>query len=1169
MTIRTNGKHHNRRSLGAQIASLAVAVSLACGTALAVDVPQLPLQSGLGVPPNIMLVVDNSGSMDSEILFPNNDGALWWNTSVSDVGAQSFYGAGRNGTVGFNYNAAGGANATWQKYNYLFPNGGGLGNRIYTDDNDDHFAVPPLPEFAFARSSDYNAQYYNPAINYEPWPSRGTTVFADANATAVKSDPVSGTGTFNLTADLFSTTANWLFRVQSGMRSSAATNVRAVVESSVAFSYFPATYYQKNTTASVTLGGVTYQCGTPDPLAYQAYATNPTLAVLPAGVDAIAPDGGCLTRYEVKSGVTFPSGRNFADEQQNFANWFQYHRKRHLALRAGMGSAFADLGGVRAGGFPINNRTAVTMWNIDTQRANLFDWVYGIGGNGGGTPNREAAKFALDQFNTNTGVIQLACQQNFTLQFTDGFGSPSTIAGIANEDGGKGVPYADAFSSTLADIAMKAYTGPLRAADFALQKVPVPALCLTANPPAWIDCNRDLHANHYGITLGAQGEIFGVTHNDVRDAYTATPAWQNPVAVRSPVQVDDLYHAAVNGRGEMLNARSTDELASVLKTALQGIQSQVQGSQSSVAVNSTRLDSGSTVYQARYSSVNWSGELLALEVKADGTIGDLRWNAALVAPLGGASANAGSRRIYTRNGSVGVEFQWANLTAGQQTALGSAAVLDYLRGVRTGETQFGGTLRNRSSALGDFVHSSPYFVKDNNTIFLGSNGGMLHAFDAATGAEQFAFVPDGVDFAALRSYSQVGYSHRFSVDGDVAVSTRLQTPGKNILVGALGRGGNGLYALDVTNPGAFSATDVKWRFTDADMGQVLGKPVIARMNDGTMAVIVGNGVNSTSERSLMYVINLETGALIKKFDTGQGSALASNGMFTPRGWDTDVNGTVDYIYGGDLLGNVWKLDVTDKSISKWDFSFTAAGKPAPLFVARDGSGNRQPITGALSVGLDPATYNRWIFVGTGRYLSTTDISSKSVQSWYGFLDENAVVVGRSVLTQRSIVVSTIASGRVVRGFSQAVDGDMVGKKGWYMDLVPPSPALPEGERMVGDSFLIGRILIGSSIVPSDQVCEVGGRGYINAIDAFTGAALTTPFFDINGNGSFGDDDKVALPSGGTVPVGSIDLGIAMPTTPAVIERILLAGGSTGQTGVIGINNPVVSGRISWREIVRD
>jgi type IV pilus assembly protein PilY1 len=133
---------------------------------------------------------------------------------------------------------------------------------------------------------------------------------------------------------------------------------------------------------------------------------------------------------------------------------------------------------------------------------------------------------------------------------------------------------------------------------------------------------------------------------------------------------------------------------------------------------------------------------------------------------------------------------------------------------------------------------------------VGANDGMLHAFDAKTGEEQFAYIPSSV-LPRLKALASPGFdtSHQYFVDGDVSVTSQSQTPGKNVLVAALGRGGKGLFALDVTSPGSFKGQDVLWEQlsdADADLGYMLGRPMVAKMQNGGWAVIVGNGYNSAA-----------------------------------------------------------------------------------------------------------------------------------------------------------------------------------------------------------------------------------------------------------------------------------------------------------------------------------
>ncbi len=283
------------------------------------------------------------------------------------------------------------------------------------------------------------------------------------------------------------------------------------------------------------------------------------------------------------------------------------------------------------------------------------------------------------------------------------------------------------------------------------------------------------------------------------------------------------------------------------------------------------------------------------------------------------------RKIFTWKDATtkGIEFTWANLLTAQKTTLGNDSnVLNYLRGDQSKEIQNAGTFRTRKKLLGDIVHSSPYYVKDTNTVYVGGNDGMLHAFSASTGVELFGYIP-GLVFNKVANLSSPSYTHTFFVDGDIAVSSLAQTPGKNTLVASTGRGAKGLFALDVTTPASFAASGVKWEYdgaTDNDFGYVLGRPQIATLeNYSDPVVVVGNGHNSANGHAVLYIFNLETGAIIKKIDTKIGG---DNGMSTPALWDSDGNGKINAVYAGDLKGNVWRFDVSGASSTAWDSKFS-------------------------------------------------------------------------------------------------------------------------------------------------------------------------------------------------------------------------------------------------------
>lgn len=631
------------------------------------------------------------------------------------------------------------------------------------------------------------------------------------------------------------------------------------------------------------------------------------------------------------------------------------------------------------------------------------------------------------------------------------------------------------------------------------------------------------------------------------------------------------------------------KLREALKRAFDNIVEK-SGSGGNIIANSTVLSTDALVYQATFNSTRWSGDLAAYPVSTTGVGANPVWNAAAGIPAPTA------RKIYyysdTNGTNKGKTFTWGSLSNTEKALFNDKEDLfNYVRGVRTLEFQNGGSLRDRAFAtvLGDISHSSPVFVKDTNTVYVGANDGMLHAFDSKTGAELFAHIPSSV-MPRLKNLADPNFNvaHEYYVDGDIAVSSKSPSLSSNILVGALGRGGKGLFALDVSTPSSFGATDIKWeRFEgtknpenilDNDIGFMLGRPVIARMNGGTWAVIVGNGYNSVNGRAVLYVFNLATGALIRKFDTLAGS---DNGMASPGVFDSNNDGLVDVIYSGDLKGNVWKFDVSSTTPAAWSI----ANGTLPIFVAKDSSGKVQPITAPISVAINTVSTDinytkRFVFFGTGSYFQSADPTNTDSQTWYSVIDDSPILPSapvRSELAQRTISTSAVLGGSPVRVIEAATAGDMATKKGCFIDL----PA--SGERMVTASRLFSlaeNTLIGSSIIPVVDQCVPGGIGYLNAINPFTCARLTLPFFDVNDNGDFLDD---VVPNTNGAYIGSIDLGVGMPGEAILVGNRLAVGGSKGTVEDIRVNTGVggpggnpgsggpgsLKGRLSWREIVRD
>jgi type IV pilus assembly protein PilY1 len=658
------------------------------------------------------------------------------------------------------------------------------------------------------------------------------------------------------------------------------------------------------------------------------------------------------------------------------------------------------------------------------------------------------------------------------------------------------------------------------------------------------------------------------------DPLTATAAsipnswWNTTTDLVGSQPRPDNYFTVANPQG----------MITALQRSFARISAQSDGSSSSLAANSTRLDTDTRTFQAQFKSGSWSGDLKAYSVAADGTLSaSPLWIASATTSL--APANWAARQIYTHDpaNTTLVPFTHANLTTAQQTAMGSSDVVDYIRGNQAREeTQANGIFRTRvNGLLGDIVNSNPVFVSRPNPglynaamvfpgastyqafasaqssrsgiIWAGANDGMLHAFSADTGQEVFAFIPKTSIANGLASYASPDYVHKYFVDGDITVADIYDSgtsSWRTILVGTLGRGGPGAFALDVTVPTAAGIT-LLWDKDGTDipgLGKNMGKPVIAQTSSGVWQVLIGNGPGSTGGTAKLIAINVITGATTT-VNTG---AAGSNGLSAVLARDSDGDRFADVVYAGDLTGRLLKIT-------------NLSSTPEVLFNAVNASSQPQPITAAPLAGRDPATGITWVFFGTGKYFSDTDPGTTQTQTWYGIQDVG-VTPTRTDLMARTAVNQGIVSGFTLRTISPASAGDMTGKRGWYVDL--PS----SGERMVVPNQFQGGALIGTSRIPdSSDVCRPTGKGFIMAINPFTGARLTQTFFDLNGDGVFNDSDTVSLSGVPTIVSG---IGIdSSPNAPIFVENVMQVSLDDGTTRTVRTQGSSVdSRRLTWREI---
>ena len=1054
-----------------------------------------PLETQYQVAPaNIMLVLDNSGSMDFSFLTSETDGA-------------------------------------YRDYYYLYD----LNDQIYSWS----YVIPDSHKgYWKTRWSGYNRLYYNPAITYSPWPATAKypdlKAFKDddhAQPHLVKTHPILGNHTADLNQD-YATAAN------AGMD-------------------IPYAHYfvrSGNTVYLVTLtqGQIRY---------YQMNDSN----------DENTKTAG----FTQVHGVDIPNvtQRSYLEERQNFANWFCFHRKRYLVAANALARLINQMDGIYMGIYTINAGSGagddsavvqsvlpVRVHGNDSSQV-LINQLYELDMAPLGTPLREGLK-AVGQYFDQTDGIEIsrlgpspyateaqggACQQAFALLVTDGHWTDAPGLGIGNQDG-------DAWENTLADTAMYYYKRDLS---------PLPD---KVRPNA-VDPMTSQHLVTYGVAFGVRGSIDPDQYPNCPEACDSInptcdqcpPNWPEPQG-NDYSKIDDLYHAALNGRGELWRADDPTSLALALKRLLQDIQSR-KGTAASLAVNVSEIADSTTVYKTSYDPESWSGDLKAFSL--DPTTGivaaDPTWSAAreLEAQLKIPGFWRNQRKIITNDGNTGLAF---NLSAAQTLGV-NTDVMDYIRGDQSLEGKSAGQFRVRKFRLGDMIHSEPALA--DGLIWVGANDGMLHAFEQNSGKERLAYIP-GLLLPHLAQLSSQSYSHRYFVDATPYVS-RLDG-GKTYLVSGLGKGGKGIFCLDISKSKLNPATEedavslFKWAYPltdDPDMGYSFAKPYIVNSKAGYVAIF-GNGYDSANARACLYVLDAEDGSLIKKIDTGVGNATtACNGLSTPALIDPDRDGLVDYVYAGDLLGNLWKFDLTAPETDQWGVAFMdGSATPQSLFQALNKSGQTQPITHKPDVvpHCNRARDGYLVCFGTGRYLGSDDSTDSTVQTIYGIWDwaMEWVESGRNKKErnpkdkylgrfetngsgERSLShIKTLsylkpgARGVALVEQSQIhADDDGVrvltrnqpnwyhrksDKKnskiqfhvGWYFDL-PVSR-----ERVTKDFMVRNNTAVVISSVPSPEVCETGGYSFLMELNACTGGRTNSPRFDYTQDNCVDERDTVLV-----------------------------------------------------------
>jgi Neisseria PilC beta-propeller domain len=586
------------------------------------------------------------------------------------------------------------------------------------------------------------------------------------------------------------------------------------------------------------------------------------------------------------------------------------------------------------------------------------------------------------------------------------------------------------------------------------------------------------------------------------------------------------------------------------------------------------LRSGSErLFRPEYQRNYWSGNLYSYPVDAAGNVnlGAEDWTDGAASKIDTQNYATGRYIGTMKDDGSKIPFLYASLSITQQTALGTATVVDFLRGDRSKEKPTG-IYRQRASALGDIIHSRPYFVADptNPTVFVGANDGMLHAIDQSAGTERWAYMPSML-ISKIKNLSTDPYVHDYFVDGQITIGN-IQSGGANkrILVGSLGAGGRGIYALDITgsaglkaSSNADAAAKILWEITPStinyatptnandysNLGYTYGTPIVTKVG-AVDAVVFGNGYNNGGDyQAYLYVVNANTGQRIRAIKAGSsGSASNINGLFNSQVLDTDGDGSADTAYAGDLNGTMWKFNLTTGVA-------TALLETVPL----------QPITGTPGVGAHPSG-GYMVNFATGSMLSPSEETNTDVHYVYGVWDK----LPTATVSQSNLVTQTLtgytatfaaSAGPIPIRTVSTKTVTWATDRGWKV-------ALPAGEKVVGEgSFLEnGRFYFNShnptvSTTIGSTTTSIKGTNWLMELDYLTGGTKNAPFFDLSLDVKLDNADRLKDAAGlpiltaQGIPVGKF-ISTGVMSQPILVQLTSLNNTLFNQNPNIDVPVPV-------------
>lgn len=715
--------------------------------------------------------------------------------------------------------------------------------------------------------------------------------------------------------------------------------------------------------------------------------------------------------------------------------------------------------------------------------------------------------------------------------------------------------------------------------------------------------------------------------------------WPNPSGGGQET-IDDLWHAAVNGHGKYFSASDSQALTNGLQEILTAIGAKTGASAGATTSSPNAVAGNNYIFSSTFKTVDWVSTFMRETInEATGVVGfdsGKDWYANTLLD----SASWSSRNIYTFKSGGGTprDFdwtalsssgsicnppanelacftdahisanlsQWPALTPANKTAAAGVNLVNFLRGDKANEDTATETklYRQRKSRLGDIVGSEAFYVgsymyeygngypakgttRADPTVYVAANDGMLHAFNAGDvgsggGTERWAYVPS-MAVKEMHRLASKDYHHRYFVDGSpTAVDVYTGGNWKTILVGGLGGGGPGFYALDITDQ---TSPKVLWEFRqkadcnattpsgsarydnsgiprmieDCDLGYSFGNPIITKLPGGQWVVLLTSGYNNHVRddgkggdgKGYLYVLDAMTGSIQYKVSTGVGSASDPSGFAKIATWADNYNtdNLTKYVYGGDLKGNMWKFDLTSG---------------APNISLLYSAGSSKPITAKPRLGLittKTGVKKRVVFFPTGKLLGLSDLEPTGTYSFYAIWDAAGVTPVPSTIISSSASGSDNRTGNI---YDPNNDGkpdsvfDENANLGWKLDF--PAP----GERGTTDPNLAGSTLLFTTNQPqsgsSDPCNKSAFQGWLWNIDYKSGHAIHVAG-ETGGNRPMAE----ALGGYGTRPV----VVILQSGKPVSITTVTKGSGVERRVSPIRIeDNPEGAKRVAWRELTQ-